>query len=127
VVAKIKDAADKSADSLRTLQLMQLIAERAAEMAQDSSQRFAQDTERNSADSTMIMQSIEREEEISAVGNLPVAVNMPNVNNNTIIAPKPAVVSNQQKVGTVAKVTTKGAPKQIPKGSPKILMPKGNN
>jgi cell division protein FtsQ len=127
VVAKIKDAADKSADSLRTLQLMQLIAERAASLAQDSSQRFAQDTERNSADSTMIMQSIEREEDISAEGNLPAAENMPPVNNNTNVTPKSAVVSDRQKVVTVVKVTTKGALKPTTKNSPKILMPKGNN
>src|SRR6218665_555965 len=40
VVAKKKEAADKSADSLRTLQIMQLIAERAAKQAEDSSTHF---------------------------------------------------------------------------------------
>ncbi len=63
IVAKIRGAEDKSSDSLRTLQIMQLIAERAARQAADSVHSFAQDTESNSADSTLIQQSIEREEE----------------------------------------------------------------
>jgi cell division protein FtsQ len=62
VVAKIKDAVDKSSDSLRTLQIMQLIAERAASEAADSVQTFMQDTERNSADSSLIQQSMQRDE-----------------------------------------------------------------
>ena len=62
VVAKIKDAVDKSSDSLRALQIMQLIAERAARMAADSVQTFMQDTDRNSADSSLIQQSIQRDE-----------------------------------------------------------------
>ena len=62
VVAKIKGAEDKSADSLRTLQIMQLIAERAAKQAADSVQTFIQDSEKNTVDSTLIQQSIERDE-----------------------------------------------------------------
>ena len=62
VVAKIKAAEDKSSDSLRTLQIMQLIAERAARQAADSVQTFVQDSERNTADSSLIQQSMEREE-----------------------------------------------------------------
>ncbi len=62
VVAKIKDALDKTSDSLRALQIMELIAERAARQAADSVQTFMQDTEKNSADSTLIQQSIERDE-----------------------------------------------------------------
>lgn len=137
VVAKIKDAADKSADSLRTLQIMQLIAERAAALAEDSSQRFAQDTERNSADSTMILQSIEREEETQSAAIVPATAN-----NNAVVAPKPVVVRASPKPVTTPKVTPKPvtpkptpkpmpkpAPKQTPKSSttPKMVMPKGNN
>ncbi|MFT3979775.1 MAG: FtsQ-type POTRA domain-containing protein [Ferruginibacter sp.] len=62
VVAKMKDAADKTADSLRTLQIMQLIADRAAKEAEDSTIRFAQENENNTSDGTMIEQSIERDE-----------------------------------------------------------------
>jgi cell division protein FtsQ len=63
VVARIKGAEDKSADSVRTLQIMQLIAERAARQAEDSVQTFIQDSEKNTADSTLIQQSIERDEQ----------------------------------------------------------------
>jgi cell division protein FtsQ len=62
VVAKIKDAVDKTSDSLRALQIMQLIAERSAKQAADSVQTFMQDTDKNSADSTLIQQSIQRDE-----------------------------------------------------------------
>lgn len=137
VVAKIKDAADKSADSLRTLQIMQLIAERAAALAQDSSQRFTQDSERNSADSTMILQSIERDEETQTAAIAPATTN-----NNTVVAPKPVVVTASPKPVSTPKVTPKQvtpkpAPKPVPKPTPKqtpksnttpkVVMPKGNN
>jgi cell division protein FtsQ len=62
VVAKIKDAVDKSSDSLRTLQIMQLVAERAATQAADSVQTFIQDSKSNSADSSLIQQSMQRDE-----------------------------------------------------------------
>lgn len=62
VVAKRKGAEDKTADSLRTLQIMQLIVESAQRQASDSLQNMQQDNERNSVDSNMIQQSIEREE-----------------------------------------------------------------
>lgn len=62
VVAKIKGAEDKTIDSLRTLQIMELIAERAAKQAADSIHTFVQDSERNTADSSLIQQSMERDE-----------------------------------------------------------------
>lgn len=62
IVAKIKGAEDKTIDSLRTLQIMELIAERAAQQAADSIHTFVQDSERNTADSSLIEQSMEREE-----------------------------------------------------------------
>ncbi len=63
VVAKIRDAEDKTSDSLRALQMMQVIAERAAKQASDSLQFFTRATERQSADSSMIQQSFQREDE----------------------------------------------------------------
>lgn len=63
VVAKIKDAADKTSDSLRALQIMQLIAERSARLAADSIQTFLPDNnERATTDSSMILQSVQRDE-----------------------------------------------------------------
>lgn len=63
VVAKIKDAVDKSSDSLRALQIMQIIAERAARQAADSVQTFVQDSDRNTADSSLIQHSMQRDEQ----------------------------------------------------------------
>ncbi len=62
VVAKIRGAEDKSTDSLRTLQMMQFIASNAARMAEDSVQTIMQDSYSNTADSTIIQQSIQRED-----------------------------------------------------------------
>ncbi len=62
VVAKRKGAEDVAADSLRTLQIMKFIAERAQQQANDSLQMIQQDNSRNTADSTMIQQSIQRDD-----------------------------------------------------------------
>ena len=63
VVAKVRGAEDKTSDSLRALQIMQVIAERAARQASDSLQFFARATEKISVDSSMIQQSFQREDE----------------------------------------------------------------
>jgi len=62
VVAKLKGKDDVSADSLRTIQLMQAMAATAEKLASDSVQTIVQDNERNTADSTMIKFVIQREE-----------------------------------------------------------------
>jgi cell division protein FtsQ len=62
VVAKKRGAEDMAADAQRALQIMQMLAERTRQQANDSLQIIQQDNERNTVDSTMIQQSIEREE-----------------------------------------------------------------
>lgn len=62
VVAKLKDAADKSSDSLRTLEIMKLIADKASIKAADSTQNFGQENEKVASDSSMIQQSLQRDE-----------------------------------------------------------------
>ena len=62
VVAKRRGAEDIVADSLRTLQLMNMIAERAKKEANDSLQIILPDNNRNTVDSTMIQQSIQRDD-----------------------------------------------------------------
>ena len=62
VVAKRKGADDVKADSLRTLQLIQLIAENAQRLSEDSLQTIVQDNEKNSANSSIIQESMERSE-----------------------------------------------------------------
>ena len=83
IVAKRKGAEDKTADSVRTLQIMQLIAINAAKHAEDSVQTILQDNSNNTADSSMIQQSIQREDNFET--------------NNTINEP-PLQSNNQQQV-----------------------------
>ena len=62
VVAKRRGAEDITADSVRTLQIMQQLAANAAKQAEDSLQTIMQDNNNNTADSSMIQQSIQRED-----------------------------------------------------------------
>lgn len=89
VVAKIKDAADKTSDSLRALQIMQLIAERSARQAADSVRIFAQENERSAIDSSMIQQSMQREDE--GVDAAPI-ITKPLVDTAVKAAPPPAPI-----------------------------------
>ncbi|MBC7887250.1 MAG: hypothetical protein H7Z13_05130 [Ferruginibacter sp.] len=65
VVAKRKGAEDVKADSLRTLQLMQVIAENAERMAADSLQTIIPDNDHNTTNKNIIQQSIERDDNSS--------------------------------------------------------------
>jgi cell division protein FtsQ len=62
VVAKRKGAEDKTADSLRTKQMMQVIALMAEQQANDSLQTIIQDSEHNSTDVSLIQASIQRDD-----------------------------------------------------------------
>ncbi|MES2432142.1 MAG: hypothetical protein V4556_14495 [Bacteroidota bacterium] len=62
VVAKRRGAEDVTADSLRTLQLMQLIATNAEKQSADSMQLLLPDNDRNSTNIDLIQQSIERDD-----------------------------------------------------------------
>ncbi|MBK7433459.1 MAG: hypothetical protein IPI66_05780 [Chitinophagaceae bacterium] len=62
VVAKRWGAEDIAADSMRTLQLMQLIAANAERQASDSLQNRQSAVDNNMTDSTMIQQSIQRDD-----------------------------------------------------------------
>lgn len=66
VLARIRAKEDVLADSLRTLQLMQIMADNAAKMAADSAmmqRHLLENSERQPADTSLIQQSIERDEE----------------------------------------------------------------
>jgi cell division protein FtsQ len=63
VVAKIRGKDDVAADSLRTLQLMKAMAANAAKASSDSIQTFAPDNDNNSTDTSLIQQSLQRDEE----------------------------------------------------------------
>lgn len=62
VVASRKDAKEVAADSIRTLQLMKIIAENAERMSANTMQVIGQDNERNTTNSNLIQQSIERDD-----------------------------------------------------------------
>lgn len=62
VVAKRRGAEDVASDSLRTLQLMQLIAANAEKLSTDSMQRMLPDNDPGAANNELILQSIERED-----------------------------------------------------------------
>jgi len=137
VVAKIKDAADKSADSLRTLQIMQMIAERAAKDADDSTIKFIPENDANTGDETMIEQSIERdvpnedlmdEKDIQLQSATTDSV-LKKTNVALPVVAKPDVNTSAKPVTKpVAKSVTKPIKKSIPKAAaqkPKAVM--GNN
>jgi hypothetical protein len=87
IVAKRRGAEDVTADSLKAIQLMQLIATNAEKQASDSLQTIQQDNSNNTADSTIIQQSMERDDidGVETISNQ--AVQQP-----TVVAPKPVVV-----------------------------------
>jgi cell division protein FtsQ len=89
VVAKIKDAADKTSDSLRAFQLMEIVAERSARQAADSTQLLLPDSgDRTPADTTMIQQSVQRDETETENGYLP--ANEPEAEKPTVVKPATA-------------------------------------
>ena len=123
VVAKIKGAEDIVADSLRTLQILQMLAERAQRQSEDSLLNIQQDMERNTADSTMIQQSIQRDEgyEPAAQNELsqPTENNQPALNNA-----KPAVMAKVIK--PISKPVQQSAPANKIVQQPKAVMQNKN-
>jgi cell division protein FtsQ len=75
VVARRKEAKEVAADSMRTLQLMKIIAENAERMSADTLQVIVPDNERNTTNSNLIQASIERDDD--------------NASSNTIEEPQP--------------------------------------
>jgi len=136
VVAKRKGAEDVTADSLRTLQIMQLIAERAQREANDSLQTLQPDNERNIVDTTMIQQSIEREEseETSTVTNQLIAepaaakpkATMPATVKPAVAKPKAAAPVVKKENKPIVKPVQKPAPKKETKRA-KPAPPKKND
>ena len=98
VVAKIKGAEDVTADSLRTLELMQLIVNNAEKLAGDSLQSKIQVNDNNGVDTSMIQQSIQRDE-------------YPDIS-NTVEMPQPSVQT--QPVLNSNQATTKKEVKKDP-------------
>lgn len=68
VVATKSGTEDKTTDSVKTLQLIQQIAAATAKQAEDSMPTIFQDNSNNTADSSMIQQSIQREDNFETPG-----------------------------------------------------------
>lgn len=73
VVATVKGMEDVSADSVRTTQMVDMIAARAEKMAGDTSVRMIRDNDRNNTDVSMIQQSVERDAPAESAAALPAA------------------------------------------------------
>lgn len=69
IIAKRRGAEDVTSDSLKAIQLMQQIATIAEKQASDSLQTILQDNSSNTTDSTIIQQSIERNEDDVVLGS----------------------------------------------------------
>lgn len=117
VVAKRKGAEDVAADSLRTLQIMQMIAARAQQQANDSLLQIIQpDNNRNTVDSTMIQQSIQRDDNDETGGAASTS--------NAIEIPEKQPVKENVKPATVKPAAVKPKPPVI---KPKVTMSKQND
>ena len=117
VVASRKGAADVSADSLRTLQLMKAIAENAERMSADSLQVIMQDNERNTTNSNLIQASIERDD-----NSAPNTIEKPEPQEPVLVAPisRPAPVT----VTKPKAVAKKPASSPVKKSPPKPVVKK---
>lgn len=128
VVAKRKGAEDITADSLRTLQIMQILAARTQQQANDSLQQIIQpDNNRNTVDSTMILQSIQRDDAEGAASSSEIAETA-----KAVIPPAAPVNRNtkpvpEKPVKPVAKPVIKQAVVKKPGEKPKATMPKKND
>jgi cell division protein FtsQ len=94
VVATRRGAADITADSLRTVELLAQLALRAEQNAGDSAQTFVQDAPANTTDSSSVQQSVQRDDEPGqpeAVTETGTVATPPA--NNRPAAPAPAVTA----------------------------------
>ena len=126
VVAKRKGTEDIMADSLRTLQIMQMIVERALKQTNDSLQIIQQDNDRNTVDSSMIQQSIQRDE--SAQPSYTFEKPKPQGEPNTPPVLKPSTAApGKNVVKQNVKPVQKPPPVKKDAKEPKAVMPKKND
>ncbi len=109
VVAKRKGAEDKTADSLRTLQLMQSIAKTAEALASDSLQAIMQDNEHNTTSFNLIEESRERDDNMEPEDAVESSV--PAHPQGIPVVAKPAITAPAPVKSTTAAVLKKPAAK----------------
>ncbi len=100
VVAKRIGVEDKSADSARTIQLLQIIAANAAKQAEDSAQNILPDNNNNTVDSSIIQQSIQRDDAAVPLNSTPNNIPLKPVKNTPSINPLPLAKPNVPKIIT---------------------------
>ena len=143
VVAKLRGKDDVSADSLRTKQLMEIIATNAAKYSEDTAQAAMQQEERKTNDSSMIQESMQRDElgetsntneEPKPQGKANQPVEKPIVKPAAKPAEKPPTkpLAKPVQKPIVKPVVIKKPPVAKPKpkqptGKPKVIMPKKND
>ena len=123
VVARKKGAEDIAADSLRAKQLIQLIAERSQRAATDSLQTILPDNDRNTVDSSMIQQSIQRDDNIELSPANETAEAAPVQHND------PAVINKEKTIAVKHSIKPAEKPATIKKDiqQPKAVMKKKND
>ena len=132
VVAKIRGKDDVSEDSLRTVQMMEIIAANAARMAEDSARmlKMQDNNEGNTTDVSMIQESVQRDDEPA---NESTTTEKTNATPKVIAPPKPQEKNKQviqMKKPVVQKPTVKPGSKPVEKPAPrqpKITMPRQND
>jgi cell division protein FtsQ len=154
VVAKKRGAEDISADSLAALQLLQAMAAVAERQANDSLQIIAQDNEKNTADFSLIQESIQRDDNGDGSNTTETTTSLPVINPQVLKpitastapanalqraapAPKPEVnaigksvaVKSAVQLPKMQTVPPKPKPlaKPVPKPTPSQPKPKTNN
>lgn len=135
IVARRRGAEDFTTDSLRTLQIMQLIAERAEQQASDSLQTIVEDNSNNTADSSMIQQSIQRDD----INELSNTIEKPLPQGTSTVLQPASANANPKPVAPIVKPAIqnpkpKPATNKLPKSNPvktdppkpKVVMPKND-
>jgi cell division protein FtsQ len=115
IVAKRKGAEDVTADSLRTENLMKLMAYNMELQASDSLQAIAQDNEHNSTNIALIEQSIQRDDNFSATSEklLPQGIPVIAISKKTNPGPMKLPEAKHKPMVTVAKKTTAPTKKPV--------------
>ncbi len=127
VVAKRKGAEDIAADSLRSLQIMQMIADRAQKAASDSLQISQLDNDRNTVDSTMIQQSIQRDDNEESPVITYAMPDQPVGQSKQVVLLKIKPVNMKQDLKPVLKKVQKPVQEKNAANVPKAVLPKKND
>jgi len=117
VVAKRKGAEDKTTDSLRTLQIMQMIAQTAEHLSNDSLQLILQDNEHNTTSANLVEQSIQRDDEPVQAEESPVVKIIDQTIGGAVLTTKPALAEPAPVKSTVdakKKPSAKAVAKKVP-------------